>query len=134
MSHDHSGETDVSAPHAPMQDVLPMTGESERLDAVFRALADHRRRWVCHYLARRDGPASVDELAELLAASTTEKRRAVLTAAEIEKTRAELLQIHLPKLSEAGVLDHDTEASRVRFAADDDVEDVLGVASETDFK
>jgi hypothetical protein len=111
-----------------------MAGESERLDALLRALSDHRCRWVCHYLSRRDGPASVDELAEQLAASTTEKSRPVLTSAEVEKSRAELLQIHLPKLSSAGVVDHDAEASRVRLAAGDDVEEFLTAASETDFE
>jgi len=134
MSYDQSGESDVSPPNVSTQDVLPMADESERLDAVLRALSDHRRRWVCHYLARCDDPASVDELAELLAASTTEKSPAVLTPAEVEKTRAELLQIHLPKLSAAGVVDHDAEASRVRLAAGDGVEEFLAAASETDFE
>lgn len=131
MSQERHGE--VSPSHASKQDVLPFASESEALDSVFRALSDHRRRCVCHYLARRDRPVAVDDLAELVAASMSEKSRAVLTAEEVEKTRAELLQMHLPKLSEAGIVEHDSATGEVRLAESPGVTDALDAVADVDF-
>jgi DNA-binding transcriptional ArsR family regulator len=133
MSQDQNGES-VSPPNASEKDVLPMDSESESLDAIFRALSDHRRRCVCHYLAQANGRMPVDELAELLAASTTEKSRAVLTSSEIEKARAELHRMHLPKLTEAGVVEHDTGEGIVRLAASPEVTECLRAAADVDLR
>lgn len=133
MSQDETGDS-VSPPHVSEQDVLPITSASESLDAVFRALADHRRRCICHYLARSDGPMAVTELAELVAASMSEKTRAVLTSAEIEKTRAELHQMHLPKLEEVGIVDYDDEEGTVSLAESPGVEACLRAVSDVDFE
>lgn len=122
----------MSPPHVSEKDVLPVNSESESLDAVFRALSDHRRRCVCHYLAKADGPLSVDDLAELVAASMSEKTRAVLTSEEIEKTRGELVQMHLPKLVEAGVVEHDEDEQVVRLADSPGVPDCLEAAEDVD--
>lgn len=132
MSQDETGES-VSPPHVSEQDVLPVTSASESLDAVFRALADHRRRCVCHYLARSDGPIPVAELAELVAASMSEKTRAVLTSAEIEKTRTELHRIHLPKLEEIDIVEYDDEEGTVSLAESPEVRACLRAASDVDF-
>ncbi|USZ67687.1 hypothetical protein NGM10_13245 [Halorussus salilacus] len=131
MRHDQQGEANVSPSHVSEQDVLSVTGESEALDAVFRALADYRRRCACHYLARSDGPMRVEDLAELLAASVREKSRALLTADEVEKTRTELLRMHLPRLAEAGVVKYDGET--VTLAGSPGVRVCLGAASSVDF-
>ncbi len=131
MSHNESGS--VSPPHVSAQDVLPVNSESETLDEVFRALADHRRRCVCHYLARREEGLNVAELAELVAASMSEKTRAVLTSAEIEKTKAELQQLHLPNLTEAGIVEHDDEAGVVKLAGSTEVREFLEAAEALDF-
>ena len=133
MSFERQEETTVSPPHVSEDDVLPVTSESESLDAVFRALSDHRRRCVCHYLAQADEPLPVDELAELVAASMSEKTRAVLTSEEIEKTKGELVQMHLPKLAEAGVIEHDAEREIVRLADSPGVPDCLDAVEDVDF-
>ncbi|NHN59724.1 MULTISPECIES: hypothetical protein [Halorussus] len=133
MSQDHNRGT-PSPPHVSEKDVLPVDSDSESLDVVFRALSDHRRRCLCHYLARSDEPMRVDELAELLAASMTEKTRAVLTSAEIEKTRAEVLQMHLPKLSEAGIVDHDSGEGVVRLVDSPGLVDTLQAAGGVDLQ
>lgn len=133
MSHNSTGES-VSPPHVSEQDVLPVTSESESLDVVFRALADHRRRCVCHYLDRADDPVPVDELAELLAASMSEKTRAVLTVDEIEKTRTELHRMHLPKLVETGLVNHDSEEGTVELAESPGVSACLRAAATVDFE
>jgi len=133
MSKEENGET-VSTPHVSEKDVLPVRSESESLDSVFRALSDHRRRCVCHYLAQAEDSLSVDELAELLAASMTEKTRAVLTSAEIEKTRTELHRIHLPKLTEAGIVEHDDEQGVVRLAESPGIADTLQAAASVDLQ
>jgi DNA-binding transcriptional ArsR family regulator len=132
MSHEQQGETNVSPPHVSETDVLPINSESESLDSVFRALSDHRRRCICHYLARTDGPVKVTELAELLAASMSEKTRAVLTSEEIEKTRTELIRMHLPKLTEAGIVEHDSDENVVKLADSPGVRDCLEAASGVD--
>lgn len=134
MSQDSQGEASVSPPHVSEEDVLPVDSESESLDAVLRALADHRRRCVCHYLARSDDPIPVADLAELLAASMSEKTRAVLTTAEIEKTRAELTRMHLPKLVESGLVDYDREKGVVEFVGSPGVRACLDAAATVDFE
>jgi DNA-binding transcriptional ArsR family regulator len=132
MSQDSQGETSVSPPHVSATDVLPVNSESESLDSIFRALSDHRRRCVCHYLARSDDPVSVADLAELVAASMSEKTRAVLTTEEIEKTRTELVSMHLPKLTEADIVEHDKDEGVVRLADSPGVRDCLDAASSVD--
>ncbi|MFC7082545.1 DUF7344 domain-containing protein [Halorussus caseinilyticus] len=72
---------------------------------------------------------TVDELAELLAASMSEKTRAVVTSAEIEKTRAELHRMHLPKLTEAGIVEHDGEKGIVRLSDSTGLVDCLRAAA-----
>ncbi|NEU55948.1 helix-turn-helix domain-containing protein [Halorussus sp. MSC15.2] len=131
MSQDHNRGA-VSPTHVSESDVLPVASESESLDSVFRALSDHRRRCVCHYLVRADEPMAVTELAELLAASTTEKTPAVLTPEEVEKSHAELLRIHLPKLTEAGIVEHDDGV--VRLVESPSVVDCLEAAADVDLK
>ncbi|UPV74932.1 hypothetical protein M0R89_02425 [Halorussus limi] len=133
MSQDQNGES-VSPPNVSEKDVLPIDSDSESLDAIFRALSDHRRRCICHYLAQEGGPMPVDELAELLAASMTEKTRAVLTSAEIEKTRTELHRMHLPKLTEVGVVVHDADADTVRLADSPGVAECLRAAADVDLR
>lgn len=133
MSHNESGKANVSPPHVSARDVLSINSESETLDAVFRALADHRRRCICHYLVRRKDGIGVGELAELLAASMSEKTRAVLTSAEIEKTKAELQQLHLPKLSEVGIAEYDSESGVVRLSDSASVGGFLEAAETVDF-
>lgn len=133
MSQDETGER-VFPPHVSEQDVLSLNSESESLDAVFRALADYRRRCVCHYLSQADGPIPVADLAELVAASMTEKTRAVLTSAEIEKTRAELVRMHIPKLEEVDVVDHDREEGTVALAESPGVDACLRASSDVDLE
>ncbi|WP_276301940.1 DUF7344 domain-containing protein [Halorussus lipolyticus] len=133
MSHDENRET-VFIPHVSEKDVLPVNSESESLDSVFRALSDHRRRYVCHYLLQADDSLRVDALAELLTASMTEKTRAVLTSAEIEKTRTELRRIHLPKLTEAGIVEYDDEREVVRLTESPGVANTLQAAADVDLE
>jgi len=139
MSQDERGEfgdepeTPTASSRPADRDVMPADADSRSLDAVFRALADHRRRWVCHHLARRDGAVGIDELAELVAASTTGTARAALTASEVEKTRAELVGLHLPKLSDAGVVNRDRAGGAVELAASPVVRGCLRAASTVDF-
>jgi predicted transcriptional regulator len=132
MSQDSQGKTEVSPPNVSETNVLSVNSESESLDATLRALSDHRRRCVCHYLVRRDDPVSVAELAELVAASMTEKTRAVLTTEEIEKTRTELVSMHLPKLTEAGIVEHDKDEGVVRLVESPGVHECLDAASSVD--
>jgi len=138
MNQDERGEfedepeTPTASGRPTERDPLPVDADSRSLDSVFRALADHRRRWVCHHLARRGEPVGIDELAELVAASTTGTARVALAASEVEKTRAELVGLHLPKLSEAGVVERDRASGAVELAESPAVRACLSAASTVD--
>lgn len=77
---------------------------------------------------------TLDELAELVAASTAEKSPSVLTAKEVEKTRAELQRIHLPKLTEVGIVDYDRDEDAVRLADPSGVEHCLRAVADLDLR
>lgn len=84
--------------------------EASRLDAVFSALSHERRRYALYYLRQRpDGTASTGELAEAL----TERQGG---DGEVETVAASLVHHHLPKLADAGLVEHDAQSETVRFA------------------
>ncbi|WP_115864575.1 DUF7344 domain-containing protein [Halorussus litoreus] len=143
MSQDDRGESSsprrVSEREVPSLDDVGRQGvlsldDSESLDAVFRALADYRRRCVCHYLVRSEEPLGVADLAERVAASTSGTSRAVLTDAAVEKSRAELVRMHLPRLADAGIVEYDREAGRVELAESPGVRACLRAASTVDLE
>ncbi|WP_123533973.1 DUF7344 domain-containing protein [Halosimplex salinum] len=103
-----------------------MTAESHPLRAadafdadatrVFRALSDADRRFLVAVLAERSGETALEELATELAAWRGDGD----DGTSVETTHATLYHTHVPKLADAGVLDHDRERGVVRLAADAD--------------
>jgi DNA-binding transcriptional ArsR family regulator len=94
------------------------SAEAERLDAIFGALSDARRRRVIRILAApaegtgdggRDG-TTVSSLADSLA--TRESGRP-----PTDRLAVSLRHVHLPQLDDAGVVDYDPDRSRVRYEA-----------------
>ena len=75
-------------------------------DTVFELLSNERRRFTLRYLDR-NGPTSLGELAEELAAYENDKPRPRITSRERKRTYVGLYQCHLPKLEAAGVIDSD---------------------------
>ncbi|SIR18481.1 hypothetical protein SAMN05421858_1732 [Haladaptatus litoreus] len=88
----------------------PPTPDTPSLDVVFDVLRSKRRRETLRYLLSNRGPVDVKELATAVAdfeeddcATRNQHRRYYTT----------LYQLHLPKLDDAGLIDHDTANHRV---------------------
>jgi DNA-binding transcriptional ArsR family regulator len=73
-------------------------------DLVFATLSNARRRYVLHYLKRHDGPATIRELAEQIAAWENETAMAEVTYKQRKRVYTSLHQTHLPKLADAGFI------------------------------
>ncbi|GAB3674595.1 DUF7344 domain-containing protein [Halopiger thermotolerans] len=122
------------------------------LDLVFDLLSNRRRRYALYYLYEQpDGVATVDELtdhvAELEARTLeTEDESAPESATEVgsesespadstsasgspaarrRQVRTELQHVHLPKLEDAGILEHDQRSETVRYWTQPSLEEWL---------
>lgn len=76
-------------------------------DELYDLLSNHRRRYVLHFCKRADGPVTLSELAEQVAAWEQDKAIAELTAAERKRVYTSLQQTHLDRLSDAEVVELD---------------------------
>jgi DNA-binding transcriptional ArsR family regulator len=74
-------------------------------DLVFATLSNARRRYVLHYLKRHDGPVTIRELAEQIAAWENETSMDELTYKQRKRVYTSLHQTHLPKLASAGFIE-----------------------------
>lgn len=86
-----------------------------KLDTVFDSLTNRRRRFVLYYLKQRDGTVELDELARQVAAweiGTTPER---VTDEQYRRMYTDLFHTHLPKLSDAGIVDYDERTGVVRL-------------------
>ena len=85
------------------------------IDDAFAALADWRRRAVCHHLlAMGTGAATVETLNRAVA------QRGQVTAVPagettLEAVRLALVETHLPLLHDLGILDYDERSAAVRY-------------------
>ena len=87
-------------------------------DTVFDMLSNPRRRYVLYYLRHESGPVQLTSLAERVA--TTENETDVESLADRDRKRVyvSLYQTHVPKLSDAGLVEYDKEAGTVTLADD----------------
>ncbi len=74
---------------------------------LFSILSSHRRRYAIHICKREEGPVSLSDLAEHVAAWELDKERAELTSAERKRIYTSLQQTHLPTLAESGIIEYD---------------------------
>ncbi|RLM54034.1 hypothetical protein DVK02_11445 [Halobellus sp. Atlit-31R] len=82
-------------------------------DAAFDLLSNARRRFVLRRLqSHRDG-IELSDLAEELAAKENDLSPDELSAQQRKRTYVSLYQTHIPKLSEAGVVEYDSETGMV---------------------
>ncbi|WP_324756803.1 DUF7344 domain-containing protein [Haloarcula sp. GH36] len=85
------------------------------VDDVFDVLADWRRRAVCRYLSTADQHA-IDVRSLAVAVSNRGQSSSVPpTDATVDAVETELIEIHLPKLHDFGVLDFDERSETVRY-------------------
>lgn len=84
---------------------------SPALDATLDLLADRRRRFVLYHLRDRGGAVGLEPLAEQVAAWEREADDSVGSSEDgrAERVLADLHHCQLPRLAEAGVVDHDDE-------------------------
>ncbi|GAB3027384.1 DUF7344 domain-containing protein [Natronobiforma cellulositropha] len=97
--------------------------ETLPLNLVFDVLSDERRRYALYYLYDMpDGVATVSEITEYVLRLETDSppsddhRTQVLTT---------LQHVHLPKLADAGVLEHDIRSATVRYWGQPSLEEWL---------
>jgi hypothetical protein len=70
------------------------------LDQTFELLKNQRRRYVLHYLESEDGPVSLSELAEQIAAWENDKEVRLISSSERKRVYVGLYQCHLPKMDD----------------------------------
>jgi len=84
-------------------------------DEVFEILSSQRRRMVLYYLRTHDEAATVNELAEQIAAWENEIDIEELTSQQRKRVYVSLYQTHLPKLAETNIVDYDVDEGSVRL-------------------
>lgn len=87
---------------------------------VFSLLSNDARRRAVAYLAKRDAPVTLNDLADVVA-SPDETERDSEPAAARERVAVALHHVHLPKLDAADVVDYDVDANAVTPAAVDEL-------------
>jgi hypothetical protein len=76
-------------------------------DELYELLSNHRRRYVIHFCKRSEGPITLSDLAEKVAAREQDKPVGELTSAERKRVYTSLQQTHLDRLADAGMIDYD---------------------------
>jgi DNA-binding transcriptional ArsR family regulator len=82
---------------------------------VYDALADERRRRVVRLLADADGALTIEDLAEGLVRIGDGRSDGIEDEAAVTRLRTSLYHVHVPKLSEAGIVRFSPERRRVRL-------------------
>ncbi|MCU4925553.1 hypothetical protein OB905_06070 [Halobacteria archaeon AArc-dxtr1] len=107
------------------------TGTAPSLDEVFDVLSEQRRRYALYELWMREpGVATVTELTERVLAL---ENRADESEAYQRTVRTTLQHSHLPKLEDAGVVEHDARSETVRYWRQPSVEEWLEHAYHKEF-
>ena len=98
-------------------------GDRSRRDAIYRCLADARRRDVLRYLREADdGTASVDDLTAYVVEQETNS-----PVPDREKVAVSLYHTHLPMLADEGFVEFDERSGTVRYHPHQALERILGV-------
>lgn len=102
------------------------TGEDTRqtselsVDATLEILAQRERRYILSYLAdSSEEIASTDELVEHIVQAETERMDEVPNRDHLESS---LYHIHLPKLTDTGLLEYDPRSQQLRYWGDERLE------------
>ncbi|WP_336035109.1 DUF7344 domain-containing protein [Halobacterium yunchengense] len=86
-------------------------------DTVYDLLSNARRRFVLSYLRRRDEPVELSELSQQVAAWENDTDVEDLTDQQVKRVYVSLYQTHVPKLSDAGLLEYDKDAGEVALTS-----------------
>ena len=91
----------------------PETQAAPTISEAGIAMRNERRRMVVFAVAEADEQMDVGGLAEAIAAAENETVPAALSGGERKTVYTNLLQTHLPKLDEMGVIDYDGDRKTV---------------------
>ncbi len=97
-------------------------------DTVHRILSSERRRHLLSYLIDwPDDTTSVDEVVDHI---TQEERPTPGPISHRERVAIDLHHVHLPKLADAGVIEHDPVAETIRYEAPEGLATLLAATDE----
>jgi len=91
------------------------------LDGLFDALAKGRRRTILDVLSHQFGPVRVETLARELEADGRDVTESDVETAAVERTMVGLQHVDLPRLSDAGLIEYDTDDQTVAYAGHPDL-------------
>ena len=99
---------------------------SEKLDTVLTILSNRYRRQVLYCVTEHDDAVvDFDVLIDYLIDSDTKRSQE-----DRERVKLRLHHMVLPKLQDAGILEHDTRSETVRYQGDPLIEEYLSVIAE----
>ncbi|QLH77884.1 hypothetical protein HZS55_11495 [Halosimplex rubrum] len=95
----------------------PMDGKARygNRSLVYDALADERRRHAVRLLDDADAALTIEKLAERMVESDGGRTDGSADEAAITRLRTSLYHVHVPKLSDAGIVRFSPERRRVRL-------------------
>jgi len=85
------------------------------LDQVFETLKNKRRRTVLHYLNDHEGPISLSDLAEHVAADENDTTVRQVTSRERKCAYVGLYQCHLPKMDNMDIIEFNQNRGRIEL-------------------
>lgn len=91
------------------------TSGSMSPDLVFEILSNTRRRMMLYYLSQNEGQATIQELAEQIAALENDVPVDELRRRQRKRVYVSLYQTHVPKLEDSGIVEYDDESGEVRL-------------------
>ena len=101
----------------------------EILDTVFDVLSEERRRYALYYLEQKDGPVSVEELVEQIAAWETNGADESIPDEKFREVELEFYHTELPKTSDLEFIEYDSESGEVELTGTPPrVEAIISVA------
>ena len=91
-------------------------------DELYDLLSSHRRRYVLHACKQHEGPVTLSELAEQIAAWEHDKTVKEITSTERKRVYTSLQQTHLDRMEKAGMIRY--EGDEIELTSDAESLDV----------
>ena len=107
MGVDVSTMNNIANPHS--ETSTSTTDTEPSIDDLFAVLTEARRRTVLSVLTESTSPMDVESLATRVAARERDVDADSLSESTVEDVHVTLHHVHLPKLDDAGLVDHDRE-------------------------
>lgn len=110
------------------------SGDGERFDELFGALADERRRHVL-YCLREEERTELEALCVRITSRLLDRSADELPEDVVEDLRTELHHVHLPLLDDCGVIEYDSRSNAVVYREPPEaIETLLEFCAEREFE